>query len=79
MFSHHWNRYSTNFIITVLKELNHTPFVVTAAVVVSYGDRKKSTRTSSNMQLIFFYWHSEISEEVLRSEKLLINLDSFKK
>ena len=44
IFYHHWNRYNKIFIIPDLKELNHISFVVTAAVVVSYGDRKKSSR-----------------------------------
>ena len=37
----------------------------------------KGPRTSSIVQIIFSFWCSEISEGVLRNQKIIIGLDSF--
>ena len=36
-----------------------------------------SRRTSSIMQIIFYLWSFEISEDILRNQKFIIGLDSF--
>ena len=41
------------------------------------GGPKKSHRTSSNVQVIFSFWSFEISEDILRNQKLFIGQDSF--
>ena len=41
------------------------------------GGPKKSPRTSSIAQIIFSFWSFEISEDILRNQKLIIGLDSF--
>ena len=38
---------------------------------------KKSPRTSSIVQIIFSFWTLEISEGILRNQKIIIGLDSF--
>ena len=43
------------------------------------GGPKKSPRTSSIVQIIFSFWSFEISEGILRNQKLFIGLDSFSK
>ena len=48
-----------------------------AAGVVPCGGRKKSPRTSSIVQIIFSFWSFEISEGILRNQKIIIGLDSF--
>ena len=51
-----------------------------AAGVVPYGGPKKSPRTSSIVQIIFSFWKFlsfEISEGILRSQRIIIDLDSF--
>ena len=52
-------------------------FAITAAGVVPCGGPKKSPRTSSIVQIIFSFWSFEISEGILRNQKLIIGLDSF--
>ena len=52
-------------------------FAITAAVVLPYGGPKKSPRTSSIVQFIFSFWSFEISEDILRNQKLIIGQDSF--
>ena len=41
------------------------------------GGPKKSPRTSSIVQIIFFCWSFEISEGILRNVKFIIGLDIF--
>ena len=52
-------------------------FAITAAGVVPCGGPKKSPRTSSIVQIIFSFWSFEISESILRIQKINIGLDSF--
>ena len=52
-------------------------FAITAAGVVPCGGPKKSSRTSSIVQIIFSFWSFEISEGILRNQKIIIGLDSF--
>ena len=52
-------------------------FAITAAGVVPCGGPKKSPRTSSIVQIIFFCWSFEIRVGILGNQKLLIGLDSF--
>ena len=47
-------------------------FVMTAAVVVQCGGPK-----SSILQIIFSLWSLEISEGILRNQKIFIDVDSF--
>ena len=47
-------------------------FVMTAAVVVQCGGPK-----SSILQIIFSFWSLEISESILRNQKIFIDVDSF--
>ena len=49
-------------------------FPFTAAGVVPCGGRKKSPHTSS---IIFSFWSFEISEGILRNQKIIIGIDSF--
>ena len=49
----------------------------TTAGVVWCGGPKKYPRTSSIMQIIFFFWSFEIREGILRNQKIIIGLDSF--
>ena len=42
----------------------------TAAGVVKCGGRKTSPRTSTIVQFIFHFWSFEISERILRNQKL---------
>ena len=41
------------------------------------GGPKKSPRTPSIVQIIFSFWSFEISEGILRNQKIIIGLDSF--
>ena len=41
------------------------------------GGPKKSPRTSSIVQIIFSFWSFEISQGILRYQKIVIGLDSF--
>ena len=41
------------------------------------GGPKRSRRTSSIVQIIFSFWSFEISEGILRNQKIIIGLDSF--
>ena len=50
---------------------------ITAAGAVPCGGAKKSPRTSSIVQIIFFFWSFEISEGILRNQKIIIGHDSF--
>ena len=52
-------------------------FAFTAAGVVQCGGRKTSPRTSTIVQFIFHFRSFEISERILRSQKLSIGLDSY--
>ena len=52
-------------------------FDFTATGVVPCGGRKTSPRTSTIMQFIFHFWSFEISERILRNQKLTIGLDSY--
>ena len=46
---------------------------------MSCGGPKKSPRTSSIVQIIFSFLFFEISEGILRNQKIIIGLDSFSK
>ena len=46
-------------------------FVVTAADIVLVGGPKKKPRTSSIVQFMFLFWSFEISENILRNQKIL--------
>ena len=48
----------------------------TAAGVLSCGGPKKSQQTSSIVQIIFSFWSFEISEGILRNQKITIGKDS---
>ena len=52
-------------------------FAITAAGVVPCGGPKKSPRTSSIVQIIFSFWSFEVSEGILRNQKIITGLDSF--
>ena len=53
-------------------------FAITAAGVVPCGGTKNSPRTSSIVQIIFYFWSVGISEGILRNpENIFIRLDSF--
>ena len=52
-------------------------FDFTAAGVVPCGGRKTSPLTSTIVQFIFHFWSFEISERILRNQKLTIGLDSY--
>ena len=41
------------------------------------GGPKKSPRTSSKVQIIFSFWSFEISEGILRNQKIITGLESF--
>ena len=59
----------------LLKEL--ILFAFTAAGVVQCGGRKTSPRTSTIVQFIFYFWSFEISVNILRNQKKIIDLDSY--
>ena len=50
-------------------------FLITAAGAVPCGGPKRSPHTSSIVQLIFSFGSFEISEGVLRNQKIIIGLD----
>ena len=52
-------------------------FAITAAGFVPCGGPKMSPRTSSIVQITFSFWSFEISEGILRNQKIIIGLDSF--
>ena len=52
-------------------------FAITAACDVPCGGPKKSHPTSSIVQVIFSFWSFEISEDILRNQKLIVGQDSF--
>ena len=62
---------------TALKGSQFIFFPITAAGVVPCGGPKKSPRTSSIVQIIFSFWSFEISEGILRNQKITIGLESF--
>ena len=45
-------------------------FTITAGGIVTSGGPKKSTRTSSTVQIIFSFWFFEISEGILRNQQI---------
>ena len=47
----------------------HFLFAFTAAGVVQCGGRKTSTRTSTIVQFIFYFWSFEISVNIWRNQK----------
>ena len=49
----------------------------TAAGVVPCGGRKTSPRTSTIVQLIFYFWSFDISVNILRNQKYMIGLGSY--
>ena len=60
-------------MFTALKGL----FAITAAGVVPCGGPEKFPRNSSIVQIILSVWSFEISEGILRIQKIIIGLDSF--
>ena len=52
-------------------------FALTAAGVVQCGGSKTSPRTSAIVQFMYHFWSFEISERILRNQKLTIGLDSY--
>ena len=44
---------------------------ITGAGVVPCGGPKTSPRISSIVQIIFFFWSFEISEDILRNQKII--------
>ena len=52
-------------------------FAITAAGVVPCGGPNKSPRTLSINHVIFSFWSFEISEDILRNQKLIIGQASF--
>ena len=63
---------------TELKDLSFVfLFAITATGVVPCGSPKMSPRTSSIVPIIFSFWSFEISEGILRNQKIIIGLDSF--
>ena len=70
------------FLISVFTALKGSQFqlfyfAIIAAGVVPCGGPKTSPRTSSIVQVIFSFWSFEISEYILRNQKLIIGQDSF--
>ena len=61
----------------LFKDLSFILFAITAAGVVPCGGPKKSPRTSSIVQIIFFFCSFEIREVILRSQIIIIGLDSY--
>ena len=61
----------------LLKDLSLIFISITAAGVVPCGGRKKSPRTSPIVHIIFCFRSFEISDDILRTQKLIIGLDSF--
>ena len=56
---------SSSFVFLLLpKDLTIIFFAITAAGVVPCGGPKKSPRTSSIVQIIFFFWSFGISEYI---------------
>ena len=53
-------------------------FAITATGVVPCGGPKMSRRTSAILPIIFCSWSFEISVDILRNQKFIIGLDSFK-
>ena len=45
---------------------------ISAAGVVHCGGPKKSPRTSSILQIIFFFWSFDIREDILRNQNLSV-------
>ena len=56
--------FSLNIITASKGSNNYILFAITAAGVVPCGGPKKSPRTSSIVQIIFFCWSFEISENI---------------
>ena len=52
-------------------------FAINVVGVMPCGGPQKSPRTSSIVQIIFSFWSFEISDGILRNQKLIIGLDSF--
>ena len=67
-FIYHFKAYVFSFLCL---------FVITAAGVVPCVGLKKSPRTSSIVQIVFSCWSFEISEGILRNQKIIIGLDPF--
>ena len=62
--------------IPLLRNIVHA-FPLRKFGVVPCDSPKKSPRTSSIVQIIFSFWSFEISESILRNQKIIIGLDSF--
>ena len=65
------------FLFNMFTALTGSQFYFSADGVVLCGGPKKSPRTSSIVQIIFFFWSFEISESILRNQEIIFGLDSF--
>ena len=61
-------------MLTALKGYVLFLFAITAAGVVPCGGPKKSPRTSSIVQIIFFFWSSQ---GIFRNQKFIFGLDTY--
>ena len=61
-------------IIRVCETITESFFAITAADVVPCGG---PPRTSFIVQIILSFWSFEISDGILRNQKIIIDLDSF--
>ena len=52
-------------------------FAITVAGVVPCGGPKKTSRTSSIVQIIFYVWFFEINGHILRIQKLVLCLELY--
>ena len=59
----------------LLKDLSY--LLLLQLVLCRVAALKKSTRTSSIVQVIVSVWYVEISEDILRNQKLIIGQESF--
>ena len=53
-------------------------FAITAADVVPCGGPKSPLScTSSIVQILFTFWSFEISEDIMKNQKIIVGLDTF--
>ena len=52
-------------------------FAITAANVVPCGGPQKSPRSSSIVQIVFSFWSFEVSDSILRNQKIITGLNTF--
>ena len=65
------------WVLTYNRAMHMQLIDIDDAGVVLCGGRKTSPRTSTIVQFIFHFWSFEISERILRNQKLTIGLDSY--